>query len=81
MRDAVVDRQKHLSARTRASAVQMAIDTGELAPQTDPGQFVFDMLAIILMRSRSEFLLGAAQAGQRARTSFDTLLRAHQNPR
>lgn len=73
MRDAVIERQKLLD-RELSKAVQMAIDTGELAPTTDPGQVAFDMLGTILGFYRSEQLLGSAEAGRRARVAFDRLI-------
>jgi hypothetical protein len=80
MRDAIVARQKQLD-RELARAVQLAIDTGDLAPDTDPRQLAFDMLGIVLVFGRSELLLGAEEATERARKAFDSLLRAHQTPR
>lgn len=74
MRDAVIERQKLLD-RELSKAVQMAIDTGELAPTTDPGQVAFDMLCIILGFYRTEQLLGIPEASRRARIAFDRLIR------
>lgn len=73
MRDGIVARQNQLdSALTRA--VQLAIDTGELRPATDPGQVAFDLLGIILVFFRSTPLLGAPEASRRARVAFERLL-------
>ena len=76
MRDAVVDRQKQLD-RELAKAVQMAIDSGELAAGTDPRQFAFDMLGIVLVFYRTELLLGAGESVERARVAFDRLVAQH----
>ena len=76
MRTAVVERQQMLD-RELAKAVQMAIDTGELKTGTDPRQFAFDMLGIILVFYRAELLLGFDEASQRARVAFDRLVAQH----
>jgi AcrR family transcriptional regulator len=76
MRDAIIERQKQLD-RELAKTVQMAIDNGEFTKDTDPRQMAFDMLGIILVFSRTELLLGAAEASQRARVAFDRLLASH----
>ncbi|HUP98616.1 MAG TPA: TetR/AcrR family transcriptional regulator [Usitatibacter sp.] len=76
MRDAVVDRQKQLD-RELAKAVQMAVDSGELLPETDPRQFAFDMLGIVLVFYRTELLLGAGESIHRARKSFERLVSEH----
>src|SRR3954454_4841849 len=46
MRDAAVDRQRQLD-RELTKTVQMAIDTGEFAPDTDRGEVAFAVLGII----------------------------------
>ena len=74
MREAALQRQKQLD-RELSKAVQMAIDTGELKKGTDPRQFGFDMMGIILVFFRAELLLGSAEASQRARLAFDQLVR------
>jgi AcrR family transcriptional regulator len=73
MRDAVIERQKLLD-RELSKAVQMAIDTGELAPTTEPGQVAFDMMGIILGFYRTEQLLGTPESSRRARVAFDRLI-------
>jgi len=73
MRDATLERQKLLD-RELSKAVQMAIESGELAKGTDPRQFAFDMMGVILVFYRAELLLGTAEASQRARTAFDRLV-------
>jgi AcrR family transcriptional regulator len=76
MRDAVLDRQKSLD-RELGRAVQLAIDTGELAPDTDPRQIAFELIAIVLGCFRSELLFGAEEARLRARAAFERLLADH----
>jgi AcrR family transcriptional regulator len=73
MRDAVMERQRLLD-RELSKAVQLAIDTGELLPKTDPTQVAFEFLAIVLVFYRSQSLLGQDAALKRARTAFDRLL-------
>jgi AcrR family transcriptional regulator len=76
MRDAVIERQKLLD-RELAKTVQMAIDTGELAADTDPRQVAFDLLGIVLVFYRTGLVLGNEEAGKRARIAFDRLVAQH----
>jgi AcrR family transcriptional regulator len=76
MRDAVIDRQKLLD-RELTKAVQMAVDTGELAADTDPRQLAFDFIGIVMICFRSELLFGAEEAHRRARTSYHRLVAQH----
>lgn len=76
MRDAVVERQR-LVARELAKAVRMAVDTGELRADTDPGQFVFEMFGLILAFYHTQRLLGDGAAVSRAIAGFDRLVDAH----
>ena len=73
MRDAVVERQRLLD-RELARTVQLAIDTGELARDTDPSELAFSLLGIVLVFYRSALSLGTAEATRRARTAYDRLL-------
>jgi AcrR family transcriptional regulator len=73
MRDAVIERQKLLD-RELSKAVKMAVETGELAKDVDPGQVAFDMLGIILVFYRTELLLGGTEATRRARVAFDRVI-------
>lgn len=76
MRDAAIERQKRLD-RELARAVQLAIDTGELAAGTDPRQVAFEMVGIVHAFYRTELLLGTAEAARRARAAFERLLAHH----
>ncbi len=76
MRDAVVERQR-LVARELAKAVKMAVDTGELRADTDPGQFVFEMFGLILAFYHTQRLLGDDAAVSRAIAGFERLVDAH----
>ena len=73
MRDAVIERQRLLD-RELSKTVQLAIDTGELARDTDPSELAFSLLGIVLVFYRSALSLGTAEATRRARTAFDRLL-------
>ena len=76
MRDAAMDRQKQLD-RELTKAVQLAIDTGELAPTTDPKQVAFELVAIVLSSYRMSPLRGADEAYKYARAAFDRLVEAN----
>ena len=76
MRDAALDRQKQLD-RELTKAVQLAIDTGELAPDTDPRQFAFELVAIVLASMRVTLLRGADESNRLARAAFDRLVETH----
>ena len=80
MREAVLERQKLLD-RELTKAVQMAIDTGELAPDTDPGQLAFDLIGIVQAFIRMSLVVGTAEATRRARAAFDRLIQQHSSPR
>jgi len=73
MRDAVMDRQKQL-ARELGRTVKLAIETGELRADTDPGQVAFDVFGIIYSFHRAEMLIGTPEAERFARASFERLL-------
>ena len=73
MRDAILDRQRQLDAAL-AKAVELAVETGELAPSTDTRQFAFEFLAIILVFYRYEMVLGPDESRKRARTAFENLV-------
>ncbi len=77
LRDAAMDRQGQLD-RELTKAVQLAIGTGELAENTDPRQFSFELVAIVLSSTRVAPLLGADEAYKRARIAFDRLVQNHQ---
>ena len=76
MRDGIVERQNRLD-RELTRAVQLAIETGELRPDTDPSQVAFDLLGIVLVFFRSTPLIGEAEATRRARVAFDRLIEHH----
>ena len=76
MRDAVIERQRQLD-RELSKAVQMAIETGELAPSVDPRQLAFEFVSIVMGFYRSVPVLGIEDGLKRARAAFDRLLEQH----
>lgn len=73
IRDAVVERQA-LLARELAKTVRMAVETGELDAQTDPEQFAFEMIGIVLAMYQTQRLMGDGRAAARAAIAFDRLV-------
>jgi len=63
--------------RELAKAVQLAIDAGELAPQTDPRQVAFEFIAIVSHFYRAQSLLDSEESRKRSRVAFDRLLEQH----
>jgi AcrR family transcriptional regulator len=72
MRDAVVEHMQRMHDQIMRG-VQMAIDTGEFAADTDPEQFAFELFGIISSCYRSRNLFEDAKANERARKAFDRL--------
>ena len=72
MRDAVVQHMQRLNQEIMRG-VQIAIDTGEFAPDADPEQFAFDLFGIISSCDRSRYLFSDPAASARARKAFDRL--------
>ncbi|QJR15787.1 TetR/AcrR family transcriptional regulator [Usitatibacter palustris] len=73
MRDAVIDRQKLLE-RELSKTVQLAIDTGELAPGTDPHLVAFELMGTILAFFRCTTVMGHDVAHTRAVAAFDRII-------
>lgn len=76
MRDAVAERER-LAEDGLAKAIQLAVDAGELARDTDVRQLTFEMIGIVLVTYQSKRLLDARDAQQRARAAFDRLIHSH----
>lgn len=72
MRDAVARHMQRLHHEIMRS-VQMAIDAGEFATNTDPEQFAFELFGIISSGYRSRNLFRDPKANLRARKAFDRL--------
>ena len=76
MRDAVFEREKQV-ARELRKAVQMAIDSGELSPRTEPEQVVFEMMGMILVAYQAEPIAGHDEAMRRGHEAFERLIKQH----
>lgn len=76
IREAVMDRQRHLS-RELTKAVQLAVETGEFASNTDAKQVAFEFLALVLAFYRGEMVLGVEDSRKFARAAFERLLEAN----
>ena len=73
MRDAVVQHMQRMNQEIMRG-VQMTIDTGEFATDTDAEQFAFELFGIISSCYRARNLFDDAKANVRARTAFDRLI-------
>ncbi|WP_202844658.1 TetR/AcrR family transcriptional regulator [Luteimonas saliphila] len=60
-----------------ARAVQLAIDSGELAADTEPGQVAFEIYAIALAVHHDAGLTGYTEAAARGFRAFERLLRSY----
>jgi AcrR family transcriptional regulator len=61
--------------RLLANAVRMAIETGELRPDTDVEQFVFEFTGITLVNMQNKRLFKDKDANRRALDAFERLVR------
>lgn len=61
--------------RLLANAVRMAIETGDLRPDTDVDQFVFEFTGIELVSMQNQRLFNDKDANRRALDAFDRLVR------
>ncbi len=73
VRDAVADHHARLR-REMERCVQMAIDTGEFRPDTDPAQFAFEMLGLATAYYVAKRLLKDRNAVRHAHGSFERLV-------
>ncbi|HZZ94332.1 MAG TPA: TetR/AcrR family transcriptional regulator [Usitatibacter sp.] len=76
MRDAALERQRLLD-REITRMVELAIETKELAAQTDASQVAFGLSGIILAFYRAELVHGRDEARRHARQALDRLIRQH----
>lgn len=74
VRDVVIRHFARLE-RELGRAVQLAVDQGHLRPDLDIGQFVFDMLGVILSYYHSARLFDGEKAAARARAAFEQLIK------
>jgi AcrR family transcriptional regulator len=73
MHDAIAHHMQRLNQEIMRS-VQTAIETGELAADTDPEQFAFELFGIIASCYRSRNLFKDGNANRRAEQAFKRLL-------
>jgi hypothetical protein len=74
VRDAVVKQHQRMQTEI-ARSVQMCVETGEFAADTDAKQFAFEILGIANAFYFSHRLMREKDATQRAFTAFDRLVR------
>lgn len=67
--------------RLLANAVRMAVETGDLRPDTDVDQVVFEFTGIELVNMQNKRLFRDKDANRRAAEAFERLLRDHANPK
>jgi AcrR family transcriptional regulator len=79
MRDAVVEHMQRLHDACVRS-VEMAIETGEFARNTDAEQFAFELFGIVATCYRSRTLFRNKDANQRAKTAFERLVQSCRAP-
>jgi AcrR family transcriptional regulator len=76
VRDALVASQQDLRLAL-ARAVELASAEGHLRRDTDPGQFAFELFAIVYAAHHDRRLLQDPAAAQRATTAFEALVARH----
>jgi AcrR family transcriptional regulator len=64
--------------RELVRAIRQAIDAGDLKPDVDPHELVFELYGVILVLHHDARLLDNPDASARAKRAFDRLLRAYQ---
>ncbi len=75
VRDHLVGHYERLQ-RNLERAFALAVDTGELPADADPGQLAFEALGLVFAYYHAARLLRRADAAERARAAFDRLLAA-----
>ncbi|MCK7594445.1 TetR/AcrR family transcriptional regulator [Pseudomarimonas salicorniae] len=76
----VRDRVQAMQRRLRGElerAVQMAIDAGDLRPDSDAAQIAFELYALVLGTHHDLRLFGSEAAAPRAERAFEALLKRH----
>ncbi len=79
VRDALLAGQKELRGAL-AKAVRLAIDSGELAAQTDPWQLAFELFGVVLAAHHDRHLFDDRRAAERATQAIERLLAAYRVP-
>jgi AcrR family transcriptional regulator len=73
IRDAVVEMQRR-GINVIERAVRLSIEAGHLERSTDPEQFAFEMMGIVLVAHHHGRLLGDAESRNRAFAAFEELV-------
>lgn len=76
IRDALIAGQKELRGAI-AKAVRLAIETGEIAADTDPWQLAFELFGIVLAAHHDRHLFDDPRASERGTKAVERLLAAH----
>jgi AcrR family transcriptional regulator len=76
LRDRVLEHNQRWRAEL-ARAVGLAVDSGELASSTDPGQVVFELYAIALAVHHDAGLFGFETARAHGERALESLIKAH----
>jgi len=79
VRDALLAGQKELRGAL-AKAVRLAIDSGELAAETDPWQLAFELFGVVLAAHHDRHLFDDRRAAERATQAVERLLAAYRVP-
>jgi len=79
IRDAVVGMQRR-GLSVIARAVNLAIEAGHLKASTDPDQFAFEMLGLVLVAHHHGRLLGDTESRTRALSAFNALIARYATP-
>ena len=79
VRDALVDMVRTWQA-AMLRAIQLAIDTGDLAPDTDAEQMLFEVHALVLAVHHDARFLRKAGAEERALRGFRRLIQTYRHP-
>jgi AcrR family transcriptional regulator len=80
VRDALLQQMQRMNDEI-IRAVQMTIDAGEFAADTDAAQFAFEMFGVIATCYRSRSLFRDPKANDRARAAFRRLIQSCLPPR
>jgi AcrR family transcriptional regulator len=76
IRDRVLQQESEWRAQL-AKAIRIAVDTGELAADTDPEQVAFELYAIALAVHHDAGLTGYPEAAERGFRAFERLVRSY----
>jgi AcrR family transcriptional regulator len=79
VRDTLLAGQKELRGAL-AKAVRLAIDSGELAAETDPWQLAFELFGVVLAAHHDRHLFDDRRAAERATQAIERLLAAYRVP-